>query len=175
MRIANRRIKCLTILSALVGVTGCVIPLPGKETTVYDSLSALQPGQITSGEVEARYGPPDLKCDSAALWIYGWSVAKGWLVGFGNGPPAQRLYHTFHVVLLWMDSDQRVIRVEVPESYSSWDTVPPQRSICTSDNTCVETRWFGSDDYRLTQDSIVESRGQVLTCSSHWGRPRSAA
>ena len=158
---------CGTILLALVGLTGCAMPLPGRETTIFDSLPSLQPGQMTSEEVEARYGPPDLKCDNDVLWIYGWSVGKGWLVGMGNGPLAQRLYYTHYIVLVWTDSERRVVRVEVPDTFSSWDFVP-RESMCASGDTCVDTRWLGP---RLSQDSVVESGGQVLTCKWAWGNP----
>ncbi|NJD65806.1 MAG: hypothetical protein FIB00_11290 [Chloroflexi bacterium] len=175
----------LTILLPLIVLAGCVpVPVPAeKEGTRYDTLPQLQPGQITAEEIESRYGPPELRCDDDALWIYGWSVGHGAMttVGIGGVWPIGRLYHAFHIVFVWLDSERRLVRIEAPEPIKSMSEHPAER-ICASDGTCVSARWyrnFSASDaswackisiepcqaYVLWPTSIVESNGRVLKCN----------
>ena len=183
-------IRTLTILSALLSLAGCILaPLPAEtEVTGYDSLPAIQPGAITAEELESRYGLPDLRCAEDTLWVYGWSVGHGAFFGMvgGMGGGSTRLYHSYHIVLLWLDAERRLLRLETPQPVRSKGEDAAGRR-CASDGTCIRPQWspwhapsdtswacgmYGHcDAYGLTADSVVESAGQVLKCTWTIGEP----
>lgn len=188
MKGSLRVTRCLKVVPVLIALASCVpVPMPAaKEVTRYDSLPLERPGQITGPELESRYGPPDLRCDNDSLWVYGWSVGHGAMMGVGIGGvfAGGRLYDTLHVAFLWLDSEQRLIRIEALAVSS--DESGSKRP-CASDGTCIQAQWApwhaASDaswacgesfpigihtglcsGQGLGPHSVVESNGRVLKC-----------
>jgi outer membrane protein assembly factor BamE (lipoprotein component of BamABCDE complex) len=88
----GRRLRAAGLV-AIAGLAGClIVPLPehdllfGKGAVDVETLDAFRAGRTTRADVLLRLGEPAERRGNDRVFVYGWSVACGWIVvGFGPG------------------------------------------------------------------------------------------
>jgi hypothetical protein len=183
-----RLVGSLLLASALLALSSCIVlPLPAApDNKTYDSLPG-EPVGVAAADVEAHYGTPHVTCDNDHLWLYGWTIGHGAILGMigGLGGGMARLYDTNHLAILRFDAERRLTRVEVLE-LKDRQPVPPPR---TSDGTVIQPKWKerslkgpqpwacspGCTEWTLAFASVVSPDGTALACiRPHVGLDRPA-
>ena len=176
-----RFLRTALLTPALLALSSCIIlPLPAApDEKAYDSLPG-EPAGIAAADVAYRYGTPHVSCDDDHLWLYGWTIGHGAILGMigGMGGGTGRLYDTNHLAVLRFDAEQRLTHVEVL-ALKDRHPVPPAR---TSDGTVIQPKWEeqplkapqpwacspSCTEWILASATVVSPDGTALTCT--WPR-----